>query len=73
MHGQRSRQVIEGLLPRDGVMEALQVPDSSVEWVLLPHVFFEWMQTQAPRRFRQIFGARAEGVSDWWDRLVSNE
>ena len=48
MHGQRSREVIDHVFPMNGVLEPLQVADSSVEWVMLPHVVFDWLQTHVP-------------------------
>lgn len=71
-HGQRSRQVIDSILPMDGVLQTLRVPDSAVEHVLLPRTSFDWLQDNHPRRFEVHFGAKEGGVSDWWASLASS-
>ena len=48
------------------------VPESSVEWVLLPHEKLAWLQTACPRMFIIHAGAKEGGVQDWWEGLRSS-
>ena len=72
-HGQHTREAIDAVFPMNGVLEPVQVADSSVEWVLLPHMVLDWLQAEVPRKFRQLFGAKEEGLADWWHGLLSSE
>ena len=49
------------------------VPESSVEWVLLPHETLAWLQTACPRMFSIHAGAKEGGVQDWWEGLRSSQ
>ena len=67
--GDNAQRLVVGLLPMDGILEPLHIPESSVEWVLLPEVTFQWMQTCCPKRFQLHFGAEEDRVLSFWESL----
>ena len=69
---QNAERVMESILPVKGMMEPHHVPESSVEWVLLPHETLAWLQTAYPRMFSIHAGAKEGGVQDWWEGLRSS-
>ena len=70
---QNAERVMESILPLQGMMEPHHVPQSSVEWVLLPHETLAWLQTAYPKRFSIHAGAKEGGVQDWWEGLRSSQ
>ena len=70
-HGQNAQLVLMDALPMSGIFDPIQVPESSVQWVLPPEAVLDWVQDHHPRRFKMHFGATDNGIQDFWDGLMS--
>ena len=67
--GDHAQRLVLGLMPMEGIMEPMHIPDSSVEWILLPEMTFHWLQSQCPRRFELHLGADENRVFSFWEAL----
>ena len=66
---QNAERVVESIVPVDTAFQPHEIKDSSVQWVLLPDVTFDWLQTNYPRQFQIHMGAARGGVQEFWEKL----
>ena len=62
-----AERVVESVLPLDGMVSTIDIPDSSIQMVLPPFDLFHWLRNASPIRFRNHLGAKEDGVQEWWD------
>ena len=61
-----AERVVESVLPLDGMVSTIDIPDSSIQMVLPPFDLFHWLRNASPIRFRNHFGCEGR----WGARMV---
>eukprot|EP00974_Lingulodinium_polyedra_P050053 4813753-Lingulodinium_polyedra.AAC.2 len=66
-----AERVVSSVAPLDGMPDPIEIPGSSVQWVLEPFVLFQWMKATVMQKFVTHLGATPGGLEDWWAKLQS--
>jgi len=72
-HLGNAERALRAIVPLDETCNVTHVAESSVEYLLLPHEMFGWIQATSPRLFRIHLGAKEGGVQTWWENLRSSQ
>ena len=69
-HLGNAERVVEAVLPVNDMCEADEVPDSSIQCVLLPHLLLPWLLSKNETRFRAHLGGDECLVQDFWQNFL---
>ena len=69
---QNAERVLESILPSDGLIAPVDVPDSSISLVLPPYDLFHWLRTKNAHRFEVHMGGKPGGVQSFWESFKSS-
>ena len=69
---QNATKVVEDICPLAGVLEPMEIKNSSVQWVLPPFNTFHWLLSTNPRMAKIHLGTKDGGVQDFWEGLKAS-
>ena len=64
-----AERLVNSLMPQSLFPQRLAVPDSLIEIVMPPYAMFHWLRELNPAKFHICFGAKPDGLEQWWQDL----
>jgi len=70
--GENAERALKSMLP-GGQCETVEVANSSVGTLILPHTMLKWLHVTNSMKAMQVLGAEADGIATWWTSFRSTE